>query len=458
MRAEPAGREAEAGPLCVRASARDDGMGDTFAGRSSRLSRILRCMMEHDYRHLNPNFDMDAWLDAVDQLAPGNHSARDFPADGPLVHVTGPSGDIVLRQWPEGTRPARVEFLARTLDTIKAEAGDVVPTIDPVPATPDARAITVKDRLYTRSPYITGFPLGRYGGYRTPDGRTINIPLPESARAHRTVADIARMIAASHTATEELAAEKDAPVRTVQMFLDDVRKGWFEQRKILGDRAAEQRDIRRWLRCGNRIIPTASDLLRNEPTIMKERSVVLHNDLWPVNVLVEGRDEQRTVTGIVGWSHAASGSPVLDIAALTVHMQGWSAAMTEGIIESYSLTRRLLPEQRRLIPAVAALDLVDHLADLLTLAYLDDSMINHRAAPSLRSGMKTLLNSLETLTGILAPDIEVTGRFARRGDGRPPIGGGRRFAGGGGGRGFGPGNRRPASDRSKERRTGKRDQ
>jgi Ser/Thr protein kinase RdoA (MazF antagonist) len=242
------------------------------------------------------------------------------------------------------------------------------------------------------------------------------------------------------------------------MFLDDVRKVWFEQRKILGDRAAEQRDIRRWLRCGNRIIPTASDLLRNEPTIMQERSVVIHNDLWPVNALVEGRDEQRKVTGIVGWSHAAAGSPVLDLAALTVHMQGWSAALTEGIIESYSLTRRLLPEQRRLIPAVAALDLVAHLADLLTLAYLDDSMINHQAAPSLRSGMKTLLNSLETLTGILAPDIEVTGRFARRTDGRPPIGGGRRFAGGGGGRGFGPGNRRPTGDRSKQRRTGKRDQ
>lgn len=415
-------------------------------------------MMEHDYRHLNTNFDMDAWLDVVDGLAPGNHSARDFPADRPLVHVTGPAGDIVLRQWPEGTKPAHVEYLAKALEAIHARTGDVVPTIDHVPDSPDTRFVTVKDRLYTRSPYIGGFPLGRYGGYRAPDGRTINIPLPESAKAHATIAEVAGLVAEAHEATQAVAADRDAPARTLQAFLDDSRKAWFEQRKILGDRAAEQRDIRRWLRCGNRIIPTASDLMRNEAALMKDRSVVNHNDLWPVNVLVEGRDENRKVTGIVGWSHAAAGSPVMDIAALTIHMQGWSAALTEGVIDAYSHVRRLLPEERRLIPAVAALDLVAICADLLTLAYLDDSMINHPAQPSLRSGMKTLLNSLETLTGILAPDIEQTNRFTRRGDGRPPIGGGRRFAGGGGQRGFGPGPRRPAGDRSKQRRTSKRDQ
>jgi Ser/Thr protein kinase RdoA (MazF antagonist) len=411
-------------------------------------------MMEHDYRHLNPNFDMDAWLDAVDQLAPGNHSARTFPAERPFVHMTGPSGDVILRQWSEGTSPARIDFLADALEAMHAAAGNIVPTIDPGPASPDSRSVTVKDRLYTRSPYLEGFPLGRYGGFQTPDGRSIDIPLPESAKAHKVIAEIARIMALCHEASEPIAGQEGAPVRTVNAFLNDVRKTWFDQRKILGDRAAEQRDIRRWLRCGNRIIPTASDLLRNEPAIMMERSVVNHGDLWPVNVLVTGRDNSREVMGIVGWSHATAGSPVMDIAALTVNMQGWSAALTEAIIDSYSNTRRLLPEQRRIIPAVASLDLVARLADLLTLAYLDESMINHRAMPVLRSGMKTLLNSLETLTGILAPDIDHTNRWARRRpDGRPPIGGGpRRFGPGSGGqRGFGPGGRRPTNPRSKKR-------
>lgn len=407
--------------------------------------------MEHDYRHLNTNFDMDAWLDVVDQLAPGNHSARDFPADRPLAHVSGPAGEIVLRQWPEGTTPERIDFLARALDAARDAAGEVVQTFDPVPGNPEHRSVAVKDRLYTRSPYREGFPLGRYGGFRTPEGRSIDIPLPESAKAHVLIADLARIVALGHGATREIAQEKKAPVRTVASFLNDVRKTWFEQRKVLGDRAAEQRDIRRWLRCGNRIIPTASDLVRNEPVIMTERSVVNHGDLWPVNVLVTGRDEQRKITGLIGWSRASAGSPVLDIAALTVHMQGWSAALTEAVIDSYASTGHLRPEERRLIPAIAALDLVAHLAELLTLAYLDDRMIGHQAAPALRSGMKTLLNSLETLTGILAPDIEQTGRLARRGDWRPTPGGGRPHRPAGGGyRSYTPGQNRPRKPRSEK--------
>ena len=371
-------------------------------------------MMEHDYRHLNPNFDMDAWLDAVDQLAPGNHSARTTPADRPFVHTTGPSGEIVIRQWPQGTTEAEIAARAEVLDAIHAAVGDAVPAIDPIPSDANARTITVKDRLYTRSAYIQGVPLGRYGGYRAPDGRTINIPLPESAKAHNTIAEVAGIIARAHAASEPFAAETTGlPVRTLAAFLDDVRKTWFEQRKILGDRAAEQRDIRRWLRCGNRIIPTSSDLLRNEPELMSSRAVVNHGDLWPVNVLVGGRDD-RGVTGLVGWSHMAAGSAVMDIAALTVRMQGWSAALTEAVIDAYANERRLLPEERRLIPAVASLDLVAQLATLLKLAYLDEEMINHPATSVLRSGMKTLLNSLETLTGILAPDIEQTKRWVRR--------------------------------------------
>jgi Ser/Thr protein kinase RdoA (MazF antagonist) len=411
-------------------------------------------MMEHDYRHLNPNFDMDAWLDAVDQLAPGNHSARTTPADRSFVHTTGPSGEIAIRQWPQSTTAGEIAARAEVLDAIHASVGDAVPTIDRLPNDAEARTITVKDRLYTRSAYVRGVPLGRYGGYRAPDGRTINIPLPESAKAHETIAEVAGIIARAHSASEPLAESKGLPVRTLASFLDDVRKTWFEQRKILGDRAAEQRDIRRWLRCGNRIIPTSSDLLRNEPELMSARAVVNHGDLWPVNILVGGRDDRR-VTGVVGWSDMSAGSAVMDVAALTVRMQGWSAALTEAVIDAYANERRLLPEERRLIPAVASLDLVAQLATLLKLAYLDEEMINHPATSVLRSGMKTLLNSLETLTGILAPDIEQTHRWVRRRPDRPGESTSRRPPARAprkaGERGSGYDGRRPVKPRSKQR-------
>lgn len=395
---------------------------------------------------------MDAWLDAVDGLAPGNHSVRTFPADRPYVHTSGPSGEVIIRQWPEDAMADEIRYQASVRDAVHSAIGDMVPTIDRVPGSDDTRFLIVKDRLYTRSPHLDGFPLGRYGGFQTPDGRAIDIPLPESANAHAVIAQLAELIARCHTATEDLAANDQHHVWTLEMFLDDVRRTWFNRRKTLGERAAEQRDIRRWLRCGNRIIPTSSDLLRNESRLMTDQSVINHRDLWPVNILVEGRDEQRAIVGIVGWRHASAGSPVLDVAALTTHMQGWSAALTEAIIESYSMTRRLLPEERRLIPAVASLDLVTRVSDLLVLAYLDDSMIGHPSMPALRSGMKTLLNSLETLTRILAPDIEQTNRFSRQRSGRPPIGGGPRRVGGGRGYrrdgGSGKRNTRPRSEKN----------
>lgn len=368
-------------------------------------------MTDHMPDHHTDTTDLDAWLEAINALSPGSRNARTFPPEHPLVHMTGPSGDAVLRQWPAEMTADRISFISGVLDAAHAAVGDQIPTIDPVPDVPGQRSVLVQGHRYSRSPYIPGRPLGRYGGFRTPEGQSINVPLHESAGAHDIVAEATRILARVHDATGEIAVRKEAPVATLASMLTSVRDVWFEQRRILGDKAADQRDIRRWLRCGNRIIPTSSDLLRNEEALMVERSVVIHNDLWPVNVLVEGRESDRKITGIVGWSSAAAGSPVLDLAALAVHMQGWSAAMTEAIVESYSYIRPLLPEQRRLVPVVASLDLVARVAGLLKLAYLDDRMIGHPAMPVLRSGMKTLLNSLETLTSILVPDVDTSRRW-----------------------------------------------
>jgi len=351
-----------------------------------------------------PNHDIDTWLDVTELLAPGNRNARTFPADGALVHTTGPAGDVVLRRWPAEASAARIHFTAEALDLAHAATGGLVPTIDPVPGKPEERSLLVRGHRFSRSPYLPGRPLGRYGGFRTPSGETIDVPLHESTEVHALVASVARLIGEVHVATGSVATRRAAPVLTLAAKLREVRNVWFEQRKLLGDKAAEQRDIRRWLRCGNRIIPTCSDLLRNEEAQLTDRSVVLHGDLWPAHVLVQGRDEARTITGLVGWTSATAGSPVLDLAALAVHMRGWSAALTEAVVESYSEVAPLTPAQRRLVPVVAALDLVARVAWLLQLAYLDDRMINHPALPVLRSGLKTLLDALEVLTTVLVPD------------------------------------------------------
>ena len=356
--------------------------------------------MEHDYRHLSTEFDMDAWLDATDTLIPGSHSANDVPRTRPFVHMTGPGGDVLLRQWPEGTTTDQIAAYNRVLAAMLG--------IPQIPS-PVAGTTEVKDCLYSAQSWLPGRALGRFGGYRTPDDEAIYVPLPESAHANNVIAQVAGIIAQAHLASESV-DRADLPTMTMQQTMERVRKYWQTHRPILGDKAADERDIRRWLRCGNRMVPTASDLIRNEQAEMRDTSVVLHNDLWPENVLIEGLEDERVVTGIIGWRHMAVGSPVLDIAQMSIQMQGWSAALTEAVIESYSVQRHLRPDQRRLVPAVAGLLLVERVGQMLTLAYLDDRMINHEASPLLRSGMKTLLDSLERITLILAPDIERTQR------------------------------------------------
>ena len=369
--------------------------------------------MEHDYRHLSTKFDMDAWLDATDELVPGNHSANDTPAWRPFTHMVGPGGDVLLRQWPEGTPPAAVAHQARVMAVMHDAAGDVVPHMIPTPGDETEFTTQVKDRIYSAQTWLSGRPLGRFGGYVAPDGSPITLPLPESAHANDVIAQVAGIIAKTHKATESI-DKSGLNHNTLSIELDRVRRYWFNERKVLGDKAADERDIRRWLRCGNRVIPTASDLIRNEVNSFRDTSVVLHNDLWPENILITGQDTERTVTGIVGWRHMAAGSPVLDLAQLSVNMQGWSAALTESIIDSYTEQRNLRPDQRRLIPAVAGLILVETVGNYLSLAYLDDRMIGHEATSVLRSGMKTLLDSLERITHILAPDIDQTERFNRQ--------------------------------------------
>ena len=97
---------------------------------------------------------MDAWLDATDELVPGNHSANDTPAWRPFTHMTGPGGDVLLRQWPEGTPKATVTKQANVLNAMHQAAGDVIPSVITKPGKDNEFTTTVKDRFYTAQTWL----------------------------------------------------------------------------------------------------------------------------------------------------------------------------------------------------------------------------------------------------------------------------------------------------------------
>ena len=92
---------------------------------------------------------------------------------------------------------------------------------------------------------------------------------------------------------------------------------------------------------------------------------VLHLGFWPAHVLLEG----DSLTGLLGWERVAAGSPLLDIAQATLRLQGWSDEAVEVALGAYAETRPLSPEERRLLPAVAALDAVATTGRLLEQTY-----------------------------------------------------------------------------------------
>jgi Ser/Thr protein kinase RdoA (MazF antagonist) len=341
----------------------------------------------------------DTFREAARAFFPDVERVDQMPASGELARVTTPAGEFALRRWEPAATTARVAFVHAVLE--RARAGDLtgVPAPRQRHDRPGEAAVLVGGRLYDAQSWLPGRPLHRQGAFRSPDGGSINLPLHPSTPVDAAVADAARLIGRVHTATRELATHSDAPLAPLARMLDTVRDSWREDRRRLGPLAASTTEVRRWLRCGNRVISIASDRLRASPDLLRETSVVTHGDLWPSHLLIS--DDE--ITGVVDWARAAAGSALLDLAHLATHVAGWSAARAELVLGAYSETAPLLPEQRRLLPVVAALDLLAEVGWQLGLGFADDRLFTDPALPFVRGGAKTLLTSLETLTDVLAP-------------------------------------------------------
>jgi Ser/Thr protein kinase RdoA (MazF antagonist) len=359
-------------------------------------------MQAEPAQHLDPR----PFVEAAQRFAPGVQNPEPVGSAAHLMRFNTASGAIAVRQWPVGKQAEQVATVARAL----AAARDVDGIPQPIAASddPDEWSVVVDGRRYSATTWLDGRPLARYGDYRTPEGAVIDVPLPASAPAEDIILEAAGVLGGFHTATRGLAAELGGGERSLTRLLSRQRSTWSEQRRTIGQVAADNQEIRRWLRCGNRVLPVAEELLVQVGTAASV--AIIHGDLWPANVLVDGAGDERALSGIVGWSSATAGSPLIDIAQLVTHTSGWSGARAESVLGAYTETAELKPVERRLVPVVAALDLVPRVGALLNLAYLDDRMIGDASQPVLRSGLKALLHSLENLTEILAPDAEWTQR------------------------------------------------
>ncbi|HET8630487.1 MAG TPA: phosphotransferase [Thermomicrobiales bacterium] len=344
-----------------------------------------------------PALDEDGFREAAARLLPAGAALDPVVGARRIVRATLGDEQWVVRRWRPDNHPV---FTRDALAAMHADGVDRVPA--PVGPESGAPIVTVRDERYDAQTWLPGRPLNRYGGLLSPDGQSINLPLHQTTPTDAIVVAGVELLARCHLASAQIAARPDAPRGTIGGKLVGVRTRWQHRRPKLGAIAADITEIRRWLRCGTRVIPAGSDLLRADEAAMQDASVVTHGDIWPAHLLVG--QGGATLTGIIDWEYARAGSPLIDLAAFATHISGWSAARAELILGAYTGIAPLSPGQRRLLPAVAALDLLDEVGWLLELGFMDDRMEDDRALSFVRAGLKTLLSSLETLTSVLVPE------------------------------------------------------
>ena len=170
-----------------------------------------------------------------------------------------------------------------------------------------------------------------------------------------------------------------------------VRQAHGRHLAALRARARREPAVQRWLATGERLMAAAEPIVLATPEDLGLPASVLHLGLWPAHVLLEG----DALTGLLGWERVAAGSPLLDIAQATLRLQGWSDESVEVALGAYGEARPLSPEERRLLPAVAALDAVATTGRLLEQTYAVDETA--RPPTAVRAAIDMMLRSMTAL-------------------------------------------------------------
>jgi hypothetical protein len=306
-----------------------------------------------------------------------------------VVRVVTPSGLRRVRRWPEGTPANAVAFSHEVMDQGRQAGLGIVPELIASPAGSGETALRVGGRLYDAQAWLPGeTPRRAEAAWPDVDDR-IDMPVVLPAE---NLAEVIAAMARLHDATTPLAQQRGAPAAPLAMLPGAVRQAQARHLASLRPKARHEPAVQRWLAIGERLIANA------EPVVLAatrddrlSSPSVLHLGLWPAHILIDN----DAISGILGWEHAAAGSPLLDLAQATLRLQGWSDEVVEEAIATYSDVRPLAPEERRLLPAVAALDAVATTGRLLEQTYA----VTETARPptALRGGIDMMLRSMTAL-------------------------------------------------------------
>ncbi|MFN8678979.1 MAG: phosphotransferase [Thermomicrobiales bacterium] len=344
-----------------------------------------------------PSSNQTPMQQAVQAFLPGASAIAAIPGHPDIVRVTTPGGEWRVRRWPPETPDSDVTFSHEVLEIARRAAPDLTPELLLTAHDAPADAVRVDGRLYDAQRWLPGAPVDGAEIAWPTSGDRIDVPL---AVPHEAFTQVVTTLGKLHAASEGLATTKGAPSAALGLLPGAVEAAQRRQVSALRSRARFEPAIQRWLATGERLLSTATPLIAQATEQGNLSTSVLHLGMWPAHVLVQdGR-----VSGLLGWERAAVGSPLLDLAQATLRLRGWTDDAVETTVGYYSDIRDLTPEERRLFPAVAALDVVATTGRLLEQTFLTGS--NERPPLPLRAAVEMMIRSMNAVERSLLGPVE----------------------------------------------------
>jgi aminoglycoside phosphotransferase (APT) family kinase protein len=354
-------------------------------------------MQESSLRTATPAVSDDL-LQAARVFFPGSTAAEAIPGHPDVVKITTPTSTGRVRRWPSGVLETDIAFSHEVMTAARDAGLSAVPRLVSSPTAPDEPSLRIGGRQFDAQEWLPGAPPPRSeAAWPNPEDR-IDIPVVLSPAAFSAVIAAAARL---HNATTTIAARQDIPTALLSMLPGAVRQAHGRHLAALRARARREPAVQRWLATGERLMAAAEPIVLATPEDPGPPASVVHLGLWPAHVLLES----DALTGLLGWERVATGSPLLDIAQATLRLQGWSDESVEIALGAYGEARSLSPEERRLLPAVAALDAVAATGRLLEQTYAVDETA--RPPTAVRAAIDMMLRSMTALDRSLVAQATV---------------------------------------------------
>lgn len=322
------------------------------------------------------------------------------PVAGRTNLVRARQGDAwwKIRRWPEALPRTRLEFIHGVLNEVNGPEPALAPRLL---TGPDGTTIVLADGvLHDAQQWLPGDAVGAGSEVWVRDDRWATLP---EAVPDALFSEIVHSVAVVHARTERLATQHPTAGAPLDELVTAVKHAWKAQRGVLRPLATATPAVRRWLAIGERALPAAEAAVAATGDAAGG-AVIDHFGLWPAHVIVTDQSENAgpgSISGLIGWEHCNTGSPLIDLVQVVSRFRGWSAAAAETAIAAYSDVLPLRPEQRRLLPAVAALDLIATSGQMLIFAY-GGRPEGARPSTAMREAARSLLDSLDVATNALA--------------------------------------------------------